>query len=188
MRRATYKEISRAWLKIFEKRRALNKKVSKDMNINKDTGYKYTDYKDFLAKGDTLDIWGKFVVPGSADLKVRLFIDRDRSSEYYNNAFIVTSITEYFFWFIPFTYDEYIIKLPEEEYSAWPHDIWDYYCNYSAQQAVPYIATAEKWNINHKMVDVDTDAVLFFKHDGTNGVYYACGNNDYQHLICTEKP
>lgn len=179
MRKATYKEISKALLKVFNRRRSLNSTSKKKLDLNKDISYTYTDYRDFEAKGETLDVWGDFVVPGSDELHVRLFYNYTD-----HKLYLVTSITEYFFWFIPFTYAEYVIKLPEDKIK----DSYDYFCNFTAQQAVPFIATADKWNINHKMERIETDNVQFFKSNGSNGIYYKCSSNDYSHLNCIELP
>ena len=140
MKRATYKEVSRVLLKIFERRRKSNNKNTSTKLEGAD--FNYTDYRDFFAKGETLDIWGDFVVPGSDELKAKLIY-----SSIYNKVYLATSITEYFFWFIPFIYAEYVIALPEDKI----YDIENFYKNFTANDAVKYIATADKWNINHKM-------------------------------------
>jgi hypothetical protein len=44
-----------------------------------------------------------------------------------DKLYMITYITEYFFWFIPFTYAEYVIKIPGELVTHYPQDAYDYF-------------------------------------------------------------
>ena len=178
----TWKDYGKAILSNLKRRREVS---NSDQKLLQAYNITYTDYRDADARGDTLDIWGDFVVPGSDELKSRLFHHRNE-----HKLYLVTSITEYFFWFIPFTYAEYIIILPEirrDPYHTYS-DSYDYYANYEAKKAVAFISTADKWNHNNKMKPINTDKVSFNYYLGNKSIEYKCGSNDYQLMDCTSLP
>ena len=78
------------------------------------------------------DIWGTdYPVPTSDTLYYKL-LKRE------NRQFVITSIESKIFFFIPFTYDEYIIEIPWMKYTKE---------SFTAIMALNEIHDAENWNI-----------------------------------------
>ena len=118
------------------------------------------------------DIWGTdYPIPTSDVLKYKLLKRHDGESD---TQFVITSITSKILFFIPFTYDEYIIEIP-----------WTKYTNegFTAAMALDEIHAAENWNINKEMKYTGFSGEVTFEGCGKSFTY-KCGN-DYSWMIRT---
>lgn len=111
------------------------------------------------------DIWGTdYPIPTSDVLKYKLLKRHDGEAD---TQFVITSITSKILFFIPFTYDEYIIEIP-----------WTKYTNegFTAAMALDEIHAAENWNINKEMEYTGFTGEATFEGCGKSFTY-KCGND-----------
>lgn len=138
------------------------KKKSNDINLSIPYAYySYTEKKG----GDILP--GPIPVPTSDTLKYYLFTALDGKN------ILVTTITTYFFFFIPFNYDKYVILFKDQKYK----DI-------SPEDVVKEIHEAEYWNHREDLRPItgyDT-VTLYNETTGENRLSLEVGDNDFQIL------
>ena len=117
------------------------------------------------------DIWGTdWPIPVAEELTWYLYEDRDTGEQY-----LTTKLTDYILWFIPFSYYEYVYKLPAGTYGHGQLD---------AKQVVETIDFLNHWNWHRDEVDYAEGytSVNFIKSDGSWDIY-DIGNNDYSFII-----
>lgn len=100
--KCTCRDIRRFFKRIFGKK---YKDPNGSYNITVDQRYVYEESTIVLEPG-LVD------VPGSSTFKYIIYLDK-----YNRTQWMVTEVTEYFFFFIPFRYDRYIIELPKGKFS-----------------------------------------------------------------------
>lgn len=97
------------------------------------------------------DIWGMdYPIPVSDTLNYKL-LKRD------DKQFVITSIESKILFFIPFTYDEYIIEIPWKKYT---------YEGFDAVMALKEIHAAENWNKGDEMKYTDFRGTATFEGCG----------------------
>lgn len=146
------------------------KKIMRKLFSSKLQGQAWIPYaKSIEGEKKGADIWGTdYPVPTSDILHYRLLEQEGGSSQY-----VITSITSKIFFFIPFTYDEYIIEIPWHKYEL---------TLFNANKALKEINAAEHWNQRDEMKPCGFSGDVTFD----NGIYqstYKVNGSDYTWLV-----
>ncbi len=122
------------------------------------------------AKGE--DCWeADWTISSSADVEWYLYSDTNSGCQY-----LVTKITEYYFWFIPHTYAEYVYEFPDGTYAE----------GELTGEDVVYLTTRlSDWSRFPELERVDRFTHISFMNGGSTR-RFNFGDDDYTFIVTRE--
>lgn len=144
--------------KLNRKRKKLNK-----INMSIDARYHHGE------SGKGADIWGSdWTIPVAEEFEWHFFDDTETGKQY-----ITTRLTDYIFWLIPFTYDQYVYEVPGGTFAKG---------ELTTKKVAELIYFLEHWNWHTDQVRYDDNVNWLQLHSDEYWNNYTMGNNDYSFI------